>query len=61
MLGQFAQILDKYDQKVYQLRQSAHRNYPSVGGVMADPSAFNSMRVDALEAERIKSDLSRLR
>ena len=28
---------------------------------MADPSAFNSMRVDALEAERIKTDLSRLR
>ena len=26
-----------------------------------DPSAFNSLRVDALEAEQIKKDLSHLR
>ena len=62
VLGQFAQILDKYDQKVYHLRQSAQRNYASGRrGHKVDSSAFNSMRADATEAEKIKTDLSQLR
>lgn len=61
VLGQFAQILDKYDQKVFQLRSSAQRNYSSDPRRRKDPTAYNSMRADALEAERIKNDLSRLR
>ena len=57
VLGQFAQILDKYDQKLYLLRQSAQRNFASGD----QPSAYNSIRADAQEAEKIKVDLSRLR
>ena len=57
VLGQFAQILDKYDYKLYLLRQSAQRNFASGD----HQSAYNSIRADAQEAEKIKFDLSRLR
>jgi len=43
------------------LRQSAQRNYLSLRSGRVDPSAYASMRSDALEAERIKADLSHLR
>ena len=57
-LIQFAEILDKYEQKVAVLKQSALINIKSNNGSSA---AYDNMRNDAAELEKIRHDLGTLR
>ena len=57
-LIQFAEILDKYEQKVAVLKQSAQVNIKSNNGSSA---AYDNMRNDAAELEKIRHDLGTLR
>ena len=57
-LIQFAEILDKYEQKVAVLKQSSLVNIKSNNGSSA---AYDNMRSDAAELEKIRHDLGTLR
>ena len=57
-LIQFAEILDKYEQKVAVLKQSALTNMKGNNGAS---STYDSLRHDAAELEKIRHDLGSLR
>ena len=57
-LVQFAEILDKYEQKVAVLKQSALGN---MKGNKGSSTVYDNMRNDAAELEKIRHDLGTLR